>query len=78
MSHEIFKFKWIIKEKPAYTKAGVRVEDFGAVMSKKPINGKWQVIFSEFYTAKDIADIMVNEEDLKVYKSVPKDRYPKK
>ena len=50
--------------------------NFGAVMSEKPTNGKWQVVFSEFYTGKDIADIMVNEEDLKVYDSVPKDKYP--
>ena len=31
----------LIKEKPAYTKAGVKVDDFGVVMSEKPINGKW-------------------------------------
>ena len=68
----------LIKEKPAYTKAGVKVGDFGAIMSEKAINGKWQVIFSEFYTGKDIADIMVAEEDLKVHDSVSKDRYPKK
>ena len=47
-------------------------------MSEKPINGKWQVVFSEFYTGKDITDIMVDEEDLKVHDSVPKDRYLKK
>ena len=47
-------------------------------MSEKTINGKWQVVFSEFYTGKDIADIMVDEEDLKVHDSVPKDRYPQK
>lgn len=62
----------LIKEKPAYTKAGVKVGDFGAIMSEKTINGKWQVIFSEFYTGKDIADIMVDEEDLKVHDSVQK------
>lgn len=67
----------LIKEKPAYTKAGVKLGDFGAVMSEKPLNGKWQVLFSEFYTGKDIADIMVAEEDLKVHQYVPKDRYPK-
>lgn len=66
------------KERPAYSKVGVKIGDFGAVMSKKPINGKWQVLFSEFYTGKDIADIMVAEEDLKVHESVPKERYPKK
>ena len=68
----------LIKEKTAYTKAGVKLGDFGAVMSEKSMNGKWQVVFSEFYTGKDIADIMVAEEDLKVHESVPKDRYPKK
>lgn len=68
----------LIKEKPAYTKAGVKLGDFGAIMSERPINGKWQVIFSEFFSGKDIADIMVLEEDLKVYESVPKERYPKK
>ena len=67
----------LIKEKPAYTKAGVKVGDFGAVMSEKAVDGKWQVIFSEFYAGKDIADIMVSEEDLKVHESVPKDRSKK-
>ena len=42
----------LIKEKPAYTKAGVKVGDFGAIMSEKAINGKWQVIFSEFLIPK--------------------------
>ena len=68
----------LIKENPAYTKAGVELGDFGAIMSEKPINGEWQVVFSEFYTGKDIADIMVAEEDLKVHESIPNDRYPKK
>ena len=68
----------LIIEKPAYTKAGVKVGDFGAILSEKPIDGEWQVVFSEFYTGKDIADIMVNEEDLKIHKSVPLNRYPKK
>ena len=68
----------LIKEKPTYTKAGVKLGDFGVVMSEKAVDGKWQVIFSEFYTGKDIADIMGSEEDLIVHKSVPKDRYPKK
>lgn len=67
-----------IKEKPAYTKAGVKIGDFGTIMSKKAIDGKWQVVFSEFYTGKDIADIMVLEEDLKVHDYVPKDKYPKR
>lgn len=68
----------LIKEKSAYIKSGAKFGDFGAIMSEKLINGKWQVVFSELYTGKDIADIMVAEEDLKVHESVPKDRYPKK
>ena len=68
----------LINEKEVYTKAGVKAGDFGAIMSEKAVNGKWQVVFSEFYTGKDIADIMVNEEDLKVHKIVPQDKYPKK
>lgn len=68
----------LIKEKPTYTKAGVKVGDFGAIMSEKAVNGKWQVVFSEFYTGKDIADVMVAEEDLKIHKSVPKDKFPQK
>ena len=68
----------LIKEKPSYIRAGVKVGDFGAIMSEAPINGKWQVVFSEFYTGRDIADILVAEEDLRVHEAVPKDRYPKK
>ena len=68
----------LINKKPAYTKAGVKIGDFGAIMSEQSINGKWQVVFSEFYTGKDIADIMVLEEDLKIHESVPKERYLKK
>lgn len=68
----------LIKEKPAYLKAGLKTGDFGAVMSEKPSNGKWQVVFSEFYTGKDIADIMVYEEDLKIHENIPKDKYPRK
>ena len=49
---------------------------FGAVMSEKCVNGKWQIVFSEFYTGKDIADIMVKEEDLLVHEQMPPDRFP--
>lgn len=68
----------LINEKPAYTSVGVKVGDFGAIMSEESVNGKWLVVFSEFYTGKDIASIMVSEKDLKVYDQIPKDRYPKK
>ena len=47
-------------------------------MSEKPVDGKWQVVCSEFYTGKYIADIMVDEGDLKIQESFPQSRYPKK
>ena len=67
----------LINEKPSYLEVGVKLGDFGAVISEKSINGQLQVIFSEFYTGKDIADILVSEEDLNVYDGVPKNKYPK-
>ena len=45
-------------------------------MCEKPIDGEWYVIFSEFYTGKDIADLCVKEEDLKVWDKVPKEKLP--
>ena len=51
----------LIKERPEYTKAGVKAGDFGAVMSEKSIDGYWYVIFSEFHTGEDIANIEVRE-----------------
>lgn len=68
----------LIKDKPEYEKAGVKKGMFGAIMSKGSINGKWQVVFSEFYTGKDIADILVREEDIQVHEFVPLDKYPPK
>lgn len=49
----------LIKERPDYSKAGIKVGNFGAIMSEKSVNGKRQVVFSEFYSGKDIAAIMV-------------------
>ena len=64
----------LINDKPVYSKAGLKVGDFGAVMSENAVNGKWQVVFSEFNTGKDIADILVNEEDLVIHDFIPADR----
>jgi len=67
----------LINEKSEYSKVGVKKGCFGAVMSEEKINGKWLVVFSEFYTGKDIAEILVNEDDLMIHERVPKDKYPK-
>ena len=51
-------------DKPKYKKEGVEKGMRGCVMSEYAIKGQWQIIFSEEGTGKDIADIMVSEEDL--------------
>ena len=68
----------LINDRTEYEKAGVKKGMFGAVMSKESTDGKWQVVFSEFYTGKDIADISVREEDLQIHEFVPLDKYPPK
>lgn len=67
----------LIADRSEYEKKGVKKGMFGAVMSEMSINGRWQVIFSEFHTGKDIADLTVREEDLKIHEFVPSDKYPR-
>ena len=68
----------LVTEREEYAKCGVRKGMFGAIMSEKKIGDKWQVIFSEFYTGKDIADLLVRENDLLVHDFVPSNKYPPK
>ena len=49
---------------------------FGAVMSENAVDGYWQIIFPEFHTGKDIADINVKETDLKIHEFMPPNRIP--
>ena len=56
----------LIAEKEEYARHGVHKGMFGAIMSEEKIGDKWQVIFSEFSTGKDIADLLVREDDLLV------------
>jgi hypothetical protein len=66
----------LMVDRDEYKKEGVTKGMFGAVMSEKSENGKWLVVFSEFYTGNDIADFGVREEDLKVHEFMPPDRIP--
>ena len=43
----------LINDRPEYEKAGVKKGMFGAVMSEESTDGKWQVVFSEFYTGEN-------------------------
>jgi hypothetical protein len=73
---ELYDLVELINDKPKYNKADVFKGTFGAVMSERTESGERQVVFSEFHTGKDIADILVEEEDLKVYSSMPPERIP--
>ena len=65
------KFKlndWVvvIKDKPDYEKAGVKKGMVGFVVSEHAIKSKWDVIFSEKDSYRDIAEISVHEDDLEL------------
>lgn len=54
----------LVVDRIKYSKEGVKKGMRGCVMSDCAINGKWQIIFSEEGTGRDIADIMIDEKDL--------------
>ena len=56
----------LIVEKPKYAIEGVHKGMTGCVMSAYAIQGKWNIIFTENGTGKDIADICVAREDFKI------------
>ena len=56
----------LIIDRLEYSKYGVFKGMRGCVMSNCAYKGKWQVIFSEEGTGRDIADIQVREEDFKI------------
>lgn len=74
---KIYDLVELVKDKPKYSKAGVFQGMFGAVMSKKAIEGEGQVIFSEFHTGNAVADILVKGDDLKIHSFMPPERIPK-
>ena len=56
----------LIVDKPKYTIEGLKKGDRGCVVASYAIEGKWQIIFTERGTGKDIADILVDREDFKI------------
>ena len=53
----------LIQDRDCYKKKVSKKACLEQSCPKNVWNGKWQVVFSKFYTGKDIADIMVKEED---------------
>lgn len=51
-------------DRPKYKKEGVTKGMHGCVMSNHAIEGCYQIVFSEENTGKDIAEIMISEQDL--------------
>ena len=69
----------LIADREEYNKEGVYKGMFGTIMSSYSIGGTWQVIFTEENSPKDIADLAVREEDLRVYdETAEKDSSEKK
>ena len=56
----------LICDKPEYNSEGVHKGDDGCVMFSYAHGKRWDVLFSEHGTGEDIADIMVNEDDLEL------------
>lgn len=56
----------LTKDKPKYENEGVKKGMIGCIMSSYAIRNKWQVIFSDWETGDDIADITVHEEDMEL------------
>ena len=44
----------LIQDRDCYKKKGVQKGMFGAVMSEKCVNGKWQIVFSEFQVNRNM------------------------
>jgi hypothetical protein len=55
----------VVAEKEAYARQGVHKGMRGVVMTDHAIDGKWYVIFSEDGTGRDIADCVIDGDDLK-------------
>jgi len=75
---KIYDLVELINDRQEYSSIGVYSGMFGAIMSEEVIEGKRQVIFSEFHTGKDIADVYVREDDLTVHEFMPPERIPPK
>ena len=56
----------LIRDKECYAKEGVKKGMTGCVMFDHAYGSKWDVIFSEDGTARDIAEINVHEDDIEV------------
>ncbi|MCL2061221.1 MAG: hypothetical protein FWH03_01160 [Firmicutes bacterium] len=56
----------LIADRAVYSKHGIYKGMQGCVIGKFAFKGKWEITFSEEGTGKDIASILIKEEDFKV------------
>ena len=56
----------VIAEKDKYAKHGVHKGMQGVIWDERKINGSWLVLIPQYGTKKDIAEIGIKEEDLKL------------
>lgn len=55
----------VIVEKPKYAKEGVHKGMQGVIWEEEKKDGCWVVLFPQYGDKEDIADLYINEEDLK-------------
>ena len=56
----------VIAEKSEYAKEGVHKGMHGVIWEPEPENGSWVVLIPQCGEKKDIADLYIKEEDLKL------------
>ena len=56
----------LVTEKEKYAKEGVHKGMQGVIWDERKINGSWLVLIPQYGTKKDIAEIGIKEEDLKL------------
>ncbi len=57
----------VLKEKEAYSQYNIHKGYIGTITEEYAIDNKWRVIFSDPTTGKDIANILIHQDDLELY-----------
>ena len=65
----------LINITPKYEKYGLKIGDVGVIMDPECIYNFWDVVFSEYHTCEDIAEIGVSKEDLQVLEKMPEQKF---
>ena len=65
----------LINITPKYQKYGLKIGDVGVIMDPRSIGHTRYVIFSEYHTGEDVADVVVSDKDLQVLEKMPNQKF---